>query len=157
MLGLRCCAQAFSSCGERGLFFDAVLGLLIAVASPVTEHGLQAHGPQQSRHVGPAVAALGLQSTGSAAPRHVGSSRTRDKTRVPCIGRQTPNHCATRDAPKVFFLIVLCHRFKWSAWIQVLVKGNISEKYFWFFENKLLYNSHMSVFILAQINLALTI
>ena len=32
-LGLRCCAQAFSSCGERGLHFVAVCGLLIVVAS----------------------------------------------------------------------------------------------------------------------------
>ena len=39
-LGLRCCAWAFSSCGERGLLFAAVLGLLIAVASLVAEHGL---------------------------------------------------------------------------------------------------------------------
>ena len=39
-LGLRCCAWAFSSCGERGLLFVAVHGLLIAVASPVAEHGL---------------------------------------------------------------------------------------------------------------------
>ena len=39
-LGLRCCAQAFSSCDERGLLFLAVRGLLIAVASLVVEHGL---------------------------------------------------------------------------------------------------------------------
>ena len=39
-LGLRCCAWAFSSCGERGLLFVAVRGLLMAVASLVTEHGL---------------------------------------------------------------------------------------------------------------------
>ena len=39
-LGLCCCAQAFSSCGERGLLFVAVRGLLIAVASLVAEHGL---------------------------------------------------------------------------------------------------------------------
>ena len=39
-LGLRCCAQAFSSCGERGLLFVAMRGLLIAVASLVAEHGL---------------------------------------------------------------------------------------------------------------------
>ena len=39
-LGLRCCAQAFSGCGERGLLFVAVRGLLIAVASLVAEHGL---------------------------------------------------------------------------------------------------------------------
>ena len=32
-LGLRCCARAFSSCGEWGLLFVAVRGLLISVAS----------------------------------------------------------------------------------------------------------------------------
>ena len=40
VLGLRCCAQAFSSCGEWGLLFVAVHGLLIAVASLVAEHRL---------------------------------------------------------------------------------------------------------------------
>ena len=40
LLGLLCCAQAFSSCGERGLLFVAVRGLLIAVASLVAEHEL---------------------------------------------------------------------------------------------------------------------
>ena len=40
MLGLHCCTQAFSSCGERGLLFVAVRGLLIAVASLVAEYGL---------------------------------------------------------------------------------------------------------------------
>ena len=39
-LGLHCCAWAFCSCGERGLLFVAVSGLLIAVASLVVEHGL---------------------------------------------------------------------------------------------------------------------
>ena len=38
--GLRCCTRAFSSCGEQGLLFVAVCGLLIAVASLVVEHGL---------------------------------------------------------------------------------------------------------------------
>ena len=33
VLGLRCCVQAFSSCGEHGLLFDVVCGLLIVVAS----------------------------------------------------------------------------------------------------------------------------
>ena len=40
MLDLCCCTWDFSSCGERGLFFVAVHGLLIAVASLVAEHGL---------------------------------------------------------------------------------------------------------------------
>ena len=38
-LGLRCCAQAFFSCGERGLLFIAMCGLLIAVASLVRSTG----------------------------------------------------------------------------------------------------------------------
>ena len=40
---LCCCARAFSSCGEWGLLFIAVRGLLIEVAFLVAEHGLQAH------------------------------------------------------------------------------------------------------------------
>ena len=40
VLGLRCSARAFSSCGKRGLLFVVVHGLLIAVASLVVEHGL---------------------------------------------------------------------------------------------------------------------
>ena len=51
-LGLRCCVQAFSSCGERGLLFFEEHGLLIAVASLVVEHGLQACRLQQLWHVG---------------------------------------------------------------------------------------------------------
>ena len=38
-LGLRCCAQAFSSCGEWGLLLIAVCGLLIEMASLVLEQG----------------------------------------------------------------------------------------------------------------------
>ena len=37
--------------------------------------------------------------TGLVAPWHVGSFRTRDRTHVPCIGRQTPNHWTTREVP----------------------------------------------------------
>ena len=40
VLGLRCCAWAFSSCGEQGLLFVAVHVFLIAVASLVAEHRL---------------------------------------------------------------------------------------------------------------------
>ena len=54
MLGLCCCAQAFSSCGEWGLLSVAVRGLLIVVASLVAEHRLLAW------HVGSVVVARGL-------------------------------------------------------------------------------------------------
>ena len=40
VLGLPCCTQAFSSCGEWGLLFIAVRGLLITVASLAVEQGL---------------------------------------------------------------------------------------------------------------------
>ena len=39
-LGLHCCTWAFSSCGEQGLLFVEVRGLLVAVASLVAERGL---------------------------------------------------------------------------------------------------------------------
>ena len=59
VLGLHCCTRAFSSCGERGLLFVALRGLLIAVASLVAEHRL---GMWAS-----VVVALGLSSCGSRA------------------------------------------------------------------------------------------
>ena len=40
VLGLHCCVRVFSSCGEWGLLFVAVCGLLTTVASLVVEHGL---------------------------------------------------------------------------------------------------------------------
>ena len=41
VLGLRFCARAFSSCGERGSLFIVVCGPLTIAASPVVEHRLQ--------------------------------------------------------------------------------------------------------------------
>ena len=41
MLGLRFCARAFSSCGERGPLFIVVCGPLTVAASLVAEHRLQ--------------------------------------------------------------------------------------------------------------------
>ena len=40
VFGLCCCTRAFSRCGERGLLFIVVRGLLTAVASLVVVHGL---------------------------------------------------------------------------------------------------------------------
>ena len=34
---------------------------------------------------------------------HVESFRTKDRTHVPCIGRQVLSHCTTREVPKVGF------------------------------------------------------
>ena len=38
-----------------------------------------------------------LWLTGFIAPRHMGSSRTRDQTYLPFIGRWIPMHCTLRD------------------------------------------------------------
>ena len=59
MLGLRCCARAFSSCSERGPLVIVVHGLLIAVASCC---GAWALGAGAS-----VVVACGLSSCGSRA------------------------------------------------------------------------------------------
>ena len=93
VLGLRFCAWALSSCGKRGPLFIAVRGPLTAVAPSCC--GAQASNAQ----------AQYLWLTGPAAPQHVGSSQTRARTRVPCTGRQTLNHCATREAQTEFFCI----------------------------------------------------
>ena len=60
VLGLRFCARAFSSCGERGPLFIAVRGPLTIVASLVG--GAQAPDAQAQQ----------LWLTGPVAPRHVG-------------------------------------------------------------------------------------
>ena len=91
VLGLRFCARAFSSCSERGPLFIVVRGPVTIAAS-------------RCRAQAPDAQAQQLWLTGLVAPRHVGSSQTRARTRVPCIGRQTPNHCATREAPFSLFL-----------------------------------------------------
>ena len=46
LLGLCCSAGAFSSCGEWGLLFVVVLGLLIAVASLLPKRGFGSCDPQ---------------------------------------------------------------------------------------------------------------
>ena len=58
------------SCGEWGLLFIVVCGLLIVVASLVAEHRLQACGLQQLWHVGSVVVARRLQSAGSVVVAH---------------------------------------------------------------------------------------
>ena len=94
VLGLHFCARASSRCGKWGPLFIAVRGPLTIAASLVAEHRLQTRR---------------LSSCGSRAqlhPWHVGSSQTRARTRVPCIGRQILNHCATREAPRTGIIIV---------------------------------------------------
>ena len=89
---------------RAGLLFVAVGGLLTAVVSLVAEHRLQARGLQQLWHMSSRAQAQQLWHTGLVAPRHVGSSQTRDRAHVPCIGRQILNQCTTREAPIIIFI-----------------------------------------------------
>ena len=54
---------------------------------------------QQLWLMGSRAQAQQLWHTGLVAPQHVGSSRTRARTRVPCIGKRILNHCTTREVP----------------------------------------------------------
>ena len=60
VLGFYCCTRAFPSCGQRGLLFVVVRGLLIVVASLAAEHGLQACSLQYLWPLGLVIVARGL-------------------------------------------------------------------------------------------------
>ena len=63
---------------------------------------------------------------GLVAPRHVGSSRSRAWTHVPCVGRQTLNHCATGEA--LYFTLNCKH------WLSI-DKSTKNTHYFFHFCN----------------------
>ena len=91
-LGLCCCVWAFSSCSERA----SHLWWLLLLRSTGSRHvGFSSCGSRALEHR--------LSSCGARALQHVGSSPTRDRSRVPCIGRQILNHCATREVPQTGF------------------------------------------------------
>ena len=89
-----CCARAFSSLGEQGLRLWCVGFSLRWLL--ISEHSC--------RCLGFGICSTWAQQLWSlVALRYVESSRTRDPTCVPCIGRQTLNRCITREVLK--FLI----------------------------------------------------
>ena len=57
---------------------------------------------QQLQLMGSRAQAQQLWLMGLVAPWHVGSSQTRARTRVSCIGRRILNHCTTREAQLLF-------------------------------------------------------
>ena len=85
---LFCCARAFSSCGELGLLFVAVLGLPVAVASFI----LWSTGSRRVGFSRCGLCAELLCYTRLVASPHEESSRAGDWTLVPCIGRWILNH-----------------------------------------------------------------
>ena len=91
VLGLHCCAPAFSGCSEQGLLFVAGFGLLIGVAALV-EHRLWSMRAQQLLH-------WGFSSHGALAQllRGMWNLLDRDQTSLPCVGRWILISCATRE------------------------------------------------------------
>ena len=111
--------------------FVSARGLSLVVASGATLHrgvlashcrGLSCCGAQA-----PDAQAQQLWLTGPVAPRHVGSSQTRARTCVACIGRQNLNHCATREAPcQIFdgyFTLISCFNLDLSHFKCLIVTG----------------------------------
>ena len=108
--------RLFSSCGEPGLLPSCISqGFSLRWLLLLLSTGSRALGLQWFRRVGSAVAAPS-SSTGSivvvnglscpvsrgmglASLCHVESSWTRDRTRVPCIGRWILNHWTTGEVP----------------------------------------------------------
>ena len=100
VLGLRFLCEGFPQLRQVG-------ATLPRVARASHHRGLSCCGAQA-----PDAQAQQLWLTGPAAPRRVGSSQTRVWTRVPCISRQTLNHCATREARNICICITdsLCYK-----------------------------------------------
>ena len=115
MLGLCCCARAFSSCREQELFSSCGAWASHCGASLVAEQGLcgardlvvakqglthpEACGSWTKQGLGP--------SKGLPTPRRVGSSWTRDQTGIPCTARRTLNHWTTRETQMLFLFSVM--------------------------------------------------
>ena len=71
--------RALSSCRERGLLFTEVCGLLTRRLLLLRSTGCWSW------------------CTGLLSPWHVGSSQTRDRTCIPCTGRQVLKHRTVRE------------------------------------------------------------
>ena len=95
VLGLCCSVRTVSRCSELG-----VGATVCGSAWPSHCGGFSCCGAR-------ALGCVGLSSWAQrlVAPQHVGSSRTKDRTCVPCIGRQIPNHWATREVQNYPFLM----------------------------------------------------
>ena len=98
-LGLCCCARLSLVAVSRGY------SLLRCAGSSLRRLLLlQSMGSRRAAFSSCGRWAQQLWHTGLVPPRHVGSSRTRDQTRVPCIGRRILNHCTTREVSDLMIL-----------------------------------------------------
>ena len=101
VLGLCCCMWAFSSCGEQRLLSSC-----------------GAWAPHCCGFSCCRTWAQSLWLTGLVALRPVWSSWTRDRTCVPCIGRQILNHWTIREVLNWFLMNVTVTRGSWGLQIR---------------------------------------
>ena len=101
-LGLRCCAWAFLSCCEQALLSSC--GVQASHCSSFSFCRARTLGYERFGHC--STQAKESCCTGLSALRHVGSSQTRDRTYVPCIGRWILNQWTTREAPPAFLWLL---------------------------------------------------
>ena len=103
VLGLCCYVWAFSSCRNPGRLF-------VVLCRPLIECLQQ------------------LWCMGLVILRHVGSSWTRDRTRVPCMGRMIPSHWTTMEVWKhilssCLFKFLCLHDIRWSSHLSWFWSG----------------------------------
>ena len=109
MLALRCCAQAFSSCNNWGLFFNCSVRWLLLLQSMGSKSlSFTSCGSWPSVVGAQGVSFCGM---GLIALLHIESSKTRDRTHVAYIDRLILNHWTTRE--------VWAHNFKIKEHITV--------------------------------------
>ena len=94
-MGIHCCRQAFSRCGELLVVSFSLQWLLLLQSTGSRVPELQQFQLTCSR-----AQAQYLCSTGLVAPWYVRSSETMDQTHVPSVARWILNHWTTREAPK---------------------------------------------------------
>ena len=106
VLRLCCRAPTFSSYGERGYSSLCCTGFSLQRLLLLWSTG--------SRH------------EGLVAPWHVGSSRTRDWTRVPCIGRRILKRCTTREVQGFFLRSDFLGEIDWEKHCFILFQDQLS-------------------------------
>ena len=108
-------APEFSLVARVGAALCCGYGLLLALAS---RSGAQAVGTW----------AQWFWDTGLVAPRHVASSRTRDRTPAPWIGRWIPTHCTTREVLNQLRFFI-CNRSFDQIWTCKLANGSLGSRH----------------------------
>ena len=110
---------AFYSYGKQGLLFVGVQGLLLFRGTGSRHAGFSSCSPWAQL----------LWLMALVAPRHVESSQTRNWTHVPCIGRQIPIHCATREVLPINFYVHIKIKLRGLNWTAKKIAFSLCQSY----------------------------